>query len=208
MSRFRHTSTPDLLAMLQWAPRKRTNPFAVTEALVELLGRSITPLELGGAVAGFDANLAAEARDALEQSSSPMARFIQATVPGNVDGARVEGAWRAAAWALMQISKLKLTRGNPTRASLVKLVSDEVVLEGAQVAVATSPPAHVDANRWFFPLLVFDGSSNSVDALLPHFDAALAGNRKVRSALTRLKGLATSEVLGQAFERMVEGGRS
>jgi hypothetical protein len=58
-----------------------------------VLSRNVTPPELGDAVLTFDATLAGEARDALERLSAPIARFLQACVPADVDGLRVESAW-------------------------------------------------------------------------------------------------------------------
>jgi len=172
-ARFEKTKTADLLALLRYASRRRANPFAVTEALVEVLRRQVSPPELGAAVLTFDATLAAEARDALDGVTEPSARFLQATVPADVDGPRVELAWQAAAGALSRLLRLTQKPKKDERLVLERLAVDEVYVEGAQVALSTAAPDEVEATRWFFPLLTLEGSEASVDALLPHVDAAL-----------------------------------
>jgi hypothetical protein len=186
VSRYAKATTADLLSLLTWAPRRRTNPFAVMEALGEVLDRRAAPPEVGAAVLAFDATLAAEAREALDPKRGATARFLQATVPADVDGPRVEVAWQGAAFALTRF--VRLTRAPTPRqlAGLRRLAADEVVLEGAQVALSTADPADVETNRWFFPLLVLDGREASVDALLPHLAAASAGG----AAALALKPLA------------------
>ncbi|MCA3014294.1 MAG: hypothetical protein INH41_18075 [Myxococcaceae bacterium] len=175
MSRYAKATTADLLSLLTWAPRRRTNPFAVMEALGEVLDRRVAPPEVGAAVLAFDATLAAEAREALDPKRGATARFLQATVPADVDGPRVEVAWQGAAHALARL--VRLTRAPTLRQLEVlrRLAGDEVVLEGAQVALSTAEPADVETNRWFFPVLVLDGREASVDALMPHLAAASAG---------------------------------
>jgi hypothetical protein len=175
VSRYAKATTADLLSLLTWAPRRRTNPFAVMEALGEVLDRRVAPPEVGAAVLAFDATLAAEAREALDPKRGATARFLQATVPADVDGPRVEVAWQGAAHALARL--VRLTRAPTLRQLEVlrRLAGDEVVLEGAQVALSTAEPADVETNRWFFPVLVLDGREASVDALMPHLAAASAG---------------------------------
>jgi hypothetical protein len=188
VSRYTKTATDDLLSLLKWAPRRRTSPFAVVDALEEVLERRVAPPEVGAAVLTFDATLAAEARDALGPWRGATARFLQATVPEDVDGPRVEGAWQAAAHALTKL--VRLTRA-PTAGQLEtlrRLAVDDVFLEGAQVALSTAEVADVETNRWFLPLLVLDSREASVDALLPHLDAARA-DRAVAAALRPLAKL-------------------
>lgn len=190
MSRFAKTATGDLLDLLRYATRRRTSPFQVSDALREVLARGVTPPEVGAAVLTFDATLAAEVRDTLEGQTSPIARFLQATVPADVDGVRVETAWQAAAHALTKLARLEKRPTKDQREALRRLAVDDVFLEGAQVALATADPDQVEANRWFLPLLVLDGSEVSVDALLPHVDAALKTGGAAREALRPLATLA------------------
>lgn len=190
MSRFEKTKTADLLDLLRYAARKKTNPFSVMEALLEVLSRGVTPPEVGAAVLSFDATLAGEARDALEQNTSPVARFLQAAVPSDADGLRVETAWQSAAHALTKLVKLEKKPRKDELAALKKLAVDDVFLEGAQVALSTSDPAQLDANRWFLPLLMLDGSDVSVDALLPHVDAALSKGGSALEAFVPLVSIA------------------
>jgi hypothetical protein len=203
MSRYGKTATEDLLALLRWAPRRRTNPFSVVEALGEVLERRVAPPDVGAAVLTFDATLAAEARDAVEARRGATARFLQAAVPIDVDGPRVEGAWQAAAHALTKL--VRLTRA-PTAGQLEtlrRLAVDDVFLEGAQVALSTADVADVETNRWFFPLLVLDASDASVDALLPHLDAARA-DRTVAAALRPMAKLEVKALaVRQALERLL-----
>ncbi|MDX2011022.1 MAG: hypothetical protein SFW67_12555 [Myxococcaceae bacterium] len=202
MSRYTKTSTADLLSLLTWAPRRRTSPFAVVEALGEVLERKVAPPEVGAAVLTFDATLAAEARDALESRRGATARFLQATVPVDVDGPRVESAWQAAAHALTKLVRLTRAPTAGQLATLRKLAVDDVFLEGAQVALSTAEPADVETNRWFLPLLVLDATDGSVDALLPHLDAALAGGA-VAVALRPLAKLeAKAPVVAEALGRL------
>jgi len=190
VSRFEKTKTADLLDLLRYAARTKTNPFSVMDALLEVLTRGVTPPELGAAVLSFDATLAAEARDALEKNTSPIARFLQASVPADVDGLRVETAWQSAAHALTKLVKLEKKPKKDELATLKKLAVDDVFLEGAQVALSTTDPAQVEANRWFLPLLMLDGSDVSVDALLPHVDAALSRGGVALEVFAPLIGIA------------------
>ncbi|MDP3233034.1 MAG: hypothetical protein Q8N26_09670 [Myxococcales bacterium] len=201
MTRFAKTSTADLLDLLRYAARKKTNPFAVMDGLREVLSRGVTPPELGEAVLTFDATLAGEARDALEGLSAPIARFLQACVPMDVDGLRVESAWQSAAHALTRLVRLEKKPKKAELAALKKLAVDDVFLEGAQVALATANPAEVEANRWFLPLLMIDGSEVSVDALLPHVDAALSAGGTALEAFKPLRALAPQT---NAIARLVE----
>ncbi|MDP1919920.1 MAG: hypothetical protein Q8L14_26975 [Myxococcales bacterium] len=201
MTRFAKTSTADLLDLLRYAARKKTNPFAVMDGLREVLSRDVTPPELGEAVLTFDATLAGEARDALEGLRVPIARFLQACVPVDVDGLRVESAWQSAAHALTRLVRLEKKPKKAELAALKKLAVDDVFLEGAQVALATANPAEVEANRWFLPLLMIDGSEVSVDALLPHVDAALSAGGPALEAFKPLRALAPQT---HAIARLVE----
>lgn len=200
MTRYAKTSNDDVLALLRFAVRRRTNPFAVMEGLVEALTRKLTPPEVGEAVLTFDSNLAAEARDAVERVQTPIARFFEATVPANVDGLRVETAWRGAAHALTKLARFERKPSKQALERLSKLAADDVVLEGAQVALAASSPVDVEANRWFFPLLLIDGGPASVDALLPHLDAALTSNVKAAGAFKPLVTLVRPGPLAEALK--------
>lgn len=202
MSRYAKTSTDDLLALLTLAPRRRTNPFAVMEALGEVLDRRVAPPQVGAAVLTFDATLAAEARDAVESKQGATARFLQATVPVDVDGPRVEGAWQAAAHALTKLVRLTRAPTDGQRTALRRLASDDVFLEGAQVALATADPTDVETNRWFFPLLVLDGSDASVDALVPHLDAARAGGVVAKALKPLAKLPPKAPLVVEALDRL------
>jgi hypothetical protein len=197
VSRYAKTSTDDLLALLTLAPRRRTNPFAVMEALGEVLDRRVAPPQVGAAVLAFDATLAAEARDAVEAKHGATARFLQATVPVDVDGPRVEGAWQAAAHALTKLVRLTRTPTDGQRTTLRRLATDDVFLEGAQV-----DPSDVETNRWFFPLLVLDGSDASVDALVPHLDAARAGGVVAKALKPLAKLPPKAPLVVDALERL------
>ncbi|MBL8918863.1 MAG: hypothetical protein JNJ54_08400 [Myxococcaceae bacterium] len=201
MSRFAKTRTDDLLALLRYAVRRRTSPFEVAAALREVLERRVAPPEVGAAVEAFDATLAAEVRDSLEGLRVPIARFLQATVPADVDGVRVETAWQAAAHALTKLIRLERRPTKPELAQLRKLAVDDVLLEGAQVALATADPARVEENRWFLPLLLLDGGEASLDALLPHVDAALTGADDALEALRPLLPVAPATA---PVQRLVE----
>lgn len=186
MSRYAKSPDDDLLALLQLAARRRTNPFAVIDAITELLARRVPPPRLGDAVLTFEGTLAGEVRDALDGLEGPTARFLQATVPADADGPRVEHAWQAAAQALTRLVRVD---GKPKKHELTqlqRLSRDDVFLEGAQVALATADPSDVEANRWFLPLLVLDGGPASMDALLPHLDAALTKGGEALTVLQRL----------------------
>lgn len=200
MSRFAKTRTDDLLALLRYAVRRRTSPFEVAAALREVLERSVSPPEVGAALEAFDATLAAEARDSLEGVSAPIARFLQATVPADIDGARVETAWQASAHALTKLVRLEKRPAKAELAQLKKLAVDEVMLEGAQVALATADPARVEENRWFLPLLLLDGGEASLDAVLPHVNAALSGDG---AALEALRPLLTMAAKTAPMQRLV-----
>jgi len=200
VSRYAKTPTADLLDLLRYAVRNKTSPFAVTAALREVLARKVTPPELGEAVLTFDASLAAEARDALDGVDLPIARFLQACVPVDVDGLRVETAWQSAAQALTRLVRLEKRPKKDALAALKRLAVDGVFLEGAQVALATANPADVEANRWFLPVLMIDGSDVSVDALLPHFDAAVSSGGPGLEAFKPLRALAPAT---PAMQRLV-----
>lgn len=207
MSRFEKTLTADLLELLRYASRRHTNPFQVTDALLTLLRRGQAPCELGAALISLDATLVAECRDALEGSPSATGRFLLATVPGDTEGARVELAWRSATAALSKLVRLERKPTREQLATLTKLAADQVFVEGAQVALSTAPPEDVEVNRWFFPLLVLDGSDVSIDALLPHVAAARRGNETVTAALRPLETLA-GPGLSTVFEPLrPSGGR-
>jgi hypothetical protein len=199
VSRFAKARTDDLLALLRYAVRRRTSPFEVAAALREVLARAVTPPEVGAAIEAFDATLAAEVRDSLEGQRAPIARFLQTTVPADVDGARVEGAWQAAAHALTKLVRLERRPGKAELAQLRRLAVDDVLLEGAQVALATADPARVEENRWFLPLLVLDGGEASVDALLPHVDAALSRGGEALEALRPLLPVAAASAAMQGL---------
>jgi hypothetical protein len=201
VTRYAKTSTADLLDLLRFAARTKTNPFAVMDALREVIVRDVTPPELGAAVLTFDATLAGEARDALEGLHAPIARFMQACVPMDVDGLRVESAWQSAAQALTRLVRLEKKPKKDELAALKKLAVDDVFLEGAQVALATANPNDVEANRWFLPVLMIDGSEVSVDALLPHVDAALSAGGAALEAFKPLRALAPQK---PAIARLVE----
>lgn len=190
MSRFEKTPTADLLELLRYASRRHTNPFQVTDALLTLLARGVDPPAIGAASATLDATLVAECRDALEGGGSATGRFLLATVPAETEGSRVELAWHAAASALSKLVRLERRPTKEQYATLRRLSSDGVFLEGAQVALSRTRPEDVAVNRYFFPLLVLDGSEASVDALLPHVSAARSGDAAVRSALTPLEAVA------------------
>jgi hypothetical protein len=203
VSRFAKTSTADVLALLRYAVRTKKNPFVVMDALQEVLSRNVPPPELGEAVLTFDASLAGEARDALEGLRVPMARFLQVCVPADVDGLRVESAWQSAASALTRLVRLERKPKKSEFAALKKLAVDNVFLEGAQVALATAAPGDVEANRWFFPLLLLDGSEVSVDALLPHVDAALSAGGAALAAFRPLRSLvAQNSAMARVVERL------
>jgi hypothetical protein len=196
--RYHRAKTADVLDVMRYARRRRTNPFAVMDALREALIRQVPPPALGSAVLTFDANLAGEARDAVESSPFPVARFLQATVPSDADASRLEAAWQASAHTLTQLVRVEKRLSKPALAKLRALSVDEVVVEGAQVALAAALPREVEANRWFFPLVILDGSEASVDALLPHVDAAFSGS-SVLEALKPLIHLRTSKRPAMAF---------
>jgi len=189
-SRFEKNTTQDLLTFLAGAVRRRSSPFAVTEAVLEYLARGEAPPPLGAALVTFHATLAGEVRDALEGHTSPVARFFQASVPAELPDKALEVAWRHAAHALSKLRQFERAPSAKAVEALKALVADEEVLRAAQVALATATPAQLKSTRWFLPLLVLDGSEASLDALLPHLDAALSGDASVAKAFKPLLGIA------------------
>lgn len=191
-SRFEKSTADDLLAFLSGAVRRRANPFAVVEAVLELLRRHESPAALGGALVTFHATFAGEVRDALEGHPSPVARFLQALVPLELPDKELEVAWRSAAHTLSKLRQFDRAPPEKAIAQLKALAADEEVLHAVQTALATAVPADVLINRWFVPVLLVDGSEGSLDALLPHVDAALSGNSQVLAMFKPLLRLAAS----------------
>lgn len=189
-SRFEKNTEQDLLTFLAGAVRRRASPFAVTEAVLEYLSREEAPPPLGAALVTFHATLAGEVRDALEGHTSPVARFFQALVPADLPDKALEVAWRHAAHALSKLRQFDRAPSAKAVEALRALASDEEVLHAAQVALATASPAQVKSTRWFLPLLLIDGSESSLDALLPHVDAAVSGDASVAKVLRPLLGIA------------------
>lgn len=190
MSRYRANPSSDLVTFLAGAVRRRASPFAVVEAVLELVDRKESPAALGGAVLTFDATLAGEVRDALERRTTPVARYFQAMVPREASDAELESSWRSAAHALSKFAQFTEVPRAAALERLRPLSTDEAVVRATQAALATADPHDVAINRWFVPLLMLEGSEPSIDALLPHLDAALSGARPVLSMFKPLVGLA------------------
>lgn len=203
MSRYQKNPSSDLVTFLSGALRRRASPFAVVEAVLELIDRNEPPPSVGGAVLTFDATLAGEVRDALDRRSAPIARYFQAMVPLDATDTELEGSWRAAAHALSKFVHFTKSARGAKLETVRSLARDEAVVHATQAALATADPLDVKTNRWFVPVLMVDGSDASIDALLPHFDAALGGARSVVNLFRPLLQVAPERDALRAFVRQL-----
>lgn len=114
-----------------------------------------------------------------ERPRDPAVLFLRAAV----DARALEATWRPAVNALKQLQAGSSWGSKEKRARLTAIAHDARLLSAIQSATVAS----LDVPAEFLAVLVIDGSDESTDAVLPHFD------RATRDAvrLEKLSALAT-----------------
>ena len=100
-----------------------------------------------------------------------------------VDDAKLASTWEAAVQALLDLDLTYAWGSKQRRERFQKLAATPAILAAIQGTVAHSK----DPSRDMLAVLVADGGDASLDALVPHLDAALVGQDRRLERLTDLR---------------------